>query len=154
FFQAHGMGAARAVRIYKTYGDRALDKVRENPYCLATDVWGIGFQTADDLAKSMGVPSDSPERARAALRHTLSECTDQGPSAYPETGLVARAQELTAISGDILRDALAALVAEEELIRDTKSAEEPWIYPKRLWHAERQIAEEIVALIREPHPLP
>ena len=154
FFQAHGMGAARAVRIYKTYGDKALDKVRENPYCLATDVWGIGFATADDLARSMGVPADSPERARAALRHTLGECVDEGHCAYPETGLIARAQELTGIDNDILRDALAVLVQSAELIRETALAPEPWIYETRLHHAETAIAAELVELTKEPHPLP
>ena len=154
FFQAHGMGAARAVRIYKTYGDKALDKVRENPYRLATDVWGIGFATADDLARSMGVPPDSPERARAALRHMLRECTDEGHCAYPEAGLVARSQELTGIGNDILRDALAALVQSEELVRETAASPEPWIYLKRLHHAETAIAAELVELMKEPHPLP
>jgi exodeoxyribonuclease V alpha subunit len=71
FLQSHGIGTSRAVRIYKTYGDKALDLIRENPYRLATDVWGIGFQTADQLAARMGIEPGSPLRARAAVRYAL-----------------------------------------------------------------------------------
>ena len=63
FLQSHGVGTARAVRIYKTYGDQAVDVVRANPYRLATDIWGVGFKTADDLARRMGVEPRSPNRA-------------------------------------------------------------------------------------------
>src|SRR5205823_7859777 len=73
FLQAHGVGTQRAVRIYKTYGDRAVDLVRENPYRLATDIWGVGFKTADELAERLGVDRASPLRARAAVRYVLQE---------------------------------------------------------------------------------
>ncbi len=66
FLQSHGIGTARALRIYKTYGDQAVAKVREDPYRLATDIWGIGFQTADELARRLGLDPQSVERARAA----------------------------------------------------------------------------------------
>src|SRR5262249_49716327 len=73
---------------------------------------------------------------------------------YPEALFVPRVRAIRDIPEDVLRDSLAALVAEEEVIRESAHTEEPWIYSKRLWHAERQIAEELVALMREPHPLP
>ena len=66
FLQSHGVGTARAVRIYKTYGDQAVELVRANPYRLATDIWGVGFQTADELAERLGIDRASPLRARAA----------------------------------------------------------------------------------------
>ena len=71
FLQSHGIGTARAVRIYKTYGDKAIELVRANPYRLARDIWGVGFQTADELAQSLGIDAQSPLRAQAALRHVL-----------------------------------------------------------------------------------
>lgn len=71
FLQSHGVGTSRAVRIYRTYGDEAIAKVTENPYRLALDIWGIGFKTADTVAQALGIPPDSPRRARAGLRHTL-----------------------------------------------------------------------------------
>src|SRR5438445_652983 len=73
FLQSHGVGTARAVRIYKTYGEQSLEIVRSNPYRLAADVWGFGFETADALARRMGLDPNSVERARAALRWVLQE---------------------------------------------------------------------------------
>ena len=71
FLQSHGVGTARAVRIYKTYGDVAIERVRENPYRLALDIHGIGFKTADRIAQRLGIPKDSLLRAQAGVRHVL-----------------------------------------------------------------------------------
>ncbi len=68
-----------AVRIYKTYQDAAISVVKNEPYRLAGDVWGIGFKTADKIAQSLGIPHDSPERVKAGLQYTLSEASDDGP---------------------------------------------------------------------------
>src|SRR5207248_10906424 len=79
FLQSHGIGTARAVRIFKTYGDQAVELVRANPYRLATDVWGVGFQTADQLAERLGVDRCSPLRARGARRFGLQQLSREGP---------------------------------------------------------------------------
>ena len=84
FLQSHGVGTARAVRIYKTYGDQAVELVRANPYRLATDIWGVGFKTADDLAERLGVDRTSPFRARAALKYVLGELSHEGHVGFPE----------------------------------------------------------------------
>ncbi len=110
FLHAHGVGTARSVRIWKTYGDQALDKVKENPYRLASDIWGIGFQTADELAQKMGVDRQSPLRARAALRFVLQELTKQGHCAFPLPGVLERAGNLTGIDEKVLEDAIGHLV--------------------------------------------
>src|SRR5205085_4211137 len=78
FLQSHGVGTARAVRIYKTYGEKAIDVVRENPYRLATDIWGVGFRIADQLAERLQVDRHSPLRARAALRYVLQQVSNEG----------------------------------------------------------------------------
>ena len=78
FLQSHGVGTARAVRIYKTYGDSAVAKVRENPYRLALDIHGIGFKTADAVAQRLGIAPDSLIRAQAGVRHTLQEIAGDG----------------------------------------------------------------------------
>ena len=72
FLQSHGVGTARAVRIYKTYGDRAVERVQENPYRLALDIHGIGFKTADAIAQRLGIPRDALMRAQAGVRHVLA----------------------------------------------------------------------------------
>jgi len=73
FLQSYGVGTARAIRIYKTYGDAAVERVRENPYRLALDIHGIGFKTADVIAQRLGIPRDSLIRAQAGVRHLLQE---------------------------------------------------------------------------------
>src|SRR5713101_4007166 len=82
FLQSHGVGTARAVRIYKTYGEQAIEMVRANPYRLATDIWGVGFRTADELAARLGIERESPLRARAALRYILQQLSQEGHVAY------------------------------------------------------------------------
>src|SRR5262249_5675233 len=106
FLQSHGIGTARAVRIYKTYGEQAVDLVRANPYRLATDIWGVGFQTADQLAGRLGIDRDSPLRARAALRFILQQLSHEGHVGFPEAGVVERTAALT----DIPREVIAAAV--------------------------------------------
>src|SRR5437773_3644289 len=78
FLQGHGVGAARATRIYRTYGERAVEVVRQDPYRLATDIWGVGFQSADQLAERLGIDRASPLRARAALKFVLQTLADEG----------------------------------------------------------------------------
>ena len=78
FLQSHGVGTSRSVRIYKTYGDQAIEKVRENTYRLALDIHGIGFKTADSLAQNLGIPADSLIRAQAGVRHVLQEWSGEG----------------------------------------------------------------------------
>jgi exodeoxyribonuclease V alpha subunit len=83
FLHSHGISTGRAVRIYKTYGEQAIEKVRENPYTLAKDIYGIGFATADQIAHSVGIPKDSQNRARAGIDHVLLGATSDGHCALP-----------------------------------------------------------------------
>ena len=90
FLNSYGIGTARAVRIYKTYGDRAIELVKSNPYRLTTDIWGVGFKTADELATRLGLPKDSPLRAPAAGQrlHCLQELSGKGHVGFPEYGVI------------------------------------------------------------------
>ncbi len=119
FLHSYGIGTARAVRIYRQYGDRAIELVKANPYRLSTDIWGVGFQTADELALKLGLPRDSPFRAQAAVRHVLSEATADGHVGYPEELAMTAAQELTQISPDGIRDAVEQLRITDEIVRDS-----------------------------------
>ncbi len=89
FLHQYRVSPARAVRIYKAYGELAIIKMKENPYQLAADIWGIGFRTADEIAGRMGIPTDAPERLQAGLRHVLKEATGDGHCALPVETLVA-----------------------------------------------------------------
>ncbi|MFG2179335.1 ATP-dependent RecD-like DNA helicase [Streptomyces abikoensis] len=112
FLQGVGVSTSIAVRIYKQYGDASITVVREEPYRLAADVWGIGFLTADRIAQSVGIPHDSPERAKAGLRHALSQSTDQGHCFLPEEQLIADAVKLLQVDTGLVIDCLAELAED------------------------------------------
>src|SRR6266581_3099817 len=88
FLQGVGVSTSLAVKIYKKYGDESEQTVQQQPYKLASDVWGIGFKTADTIAASVGIAKDSPERIKAGLAYTLSEAADDGHCYLPESELV------------------------------------------------------------------
>ncbi|WP_439630691.1 SF1B family DNA helicase RecD2 [Gemmata sp.] len=119
FLQSHGIGTARAVRIYKTYGENAIELIKANPYRLSADIWGVGFATADELAIKLGLPRDSPYRAQAAVRHVLSEASSDGHVGYPEELLCTDAEQLTGIPEKGIRDAIEALRITDEIVRDS-----------------------------------
>jgi exodeoxyribonuclease V alpha subunit len=153
FLQSHGVGTARAVRIYKTYGDQAVEVVRANPYRLATDIWGVGFKTADELAGRLGIDRASPLRARAALRYVLQQLSGEGHVGYPEAGVIARTAELTGIDEGVVAAAVEAGRAEDELVREP-GGDEPWLYLKPLFLAELGVARALHKLQEGDHPLP
>lgn len=119
FLQSHGVGTARAVRIYKTYGDKAIATVSQNPYQLALDIHGIGFKTADQIALNLGIAADSLIRARAGVRHVLQELSSQGHCARPIDILMQEAESILQIDASILSEAIGQEVNEGNLIPDT-----------------------------------
>ena len=108
FLHSHGVSTSRAVRIFKTYGKQAIEKVRENPYTLAKDIYGIGFATADQIAQRMGIPRDSANRARAGIDHVLLEATSDGHCALPLPNLKAAAVKLAGNTGSRSRTSSVA----------------------------------------------
>src|SRR5262249_20634571 len=102
FLQSHGVGTARAVRIYKTYGEQAVALARATPYRLATDIGGVGSHTADELAVRLGVDRHSPLRARAALRYVLAQLSQEGHVGFPEAAAVERTAALTRIPAEVV----------------------------------------------------
>ena len=107
FLQSHGVGAGYAARIYKHYGDKAIDVVRENPYRLATDIFGIGFVSADKIAEKLGFARDSELRAEAGILYVLHELTDEGHVYYPYEPLIAKCREILTIDREIVVKAVA-----------------------------------------------
>ncbi len=153
FLQGHGVGTARAVRIYKTYGDDAIGIVKQNPYRLAYDIKGIGFKIADELAARLGVDKSSPQRARAGVGYALQQLTTEGHCAFPEEGLAKKAVELLGIDEAIICAAIDHEIGEGRLVRD-QIGEENCIYLAALYHAETQLAARIKRLAAGKHPLP
>ncbi|WP_030790182.1 ATP-dependent RecD-like DNA helicase [Streptomyces sp. NRRL S-920] len=114
FLQGVGVSTSIAVRIYKKYADASISVVKNEPYRLAADVWGIGFLTADRIAQSVGIPHDSPERVKAGLQYALSQSTDQGNCYLPEERLISDAVKLLQVDTGLVIDCLAELAGEEE----------------------------------------
>ncbi|SEC43833.1 exodeoxyribonuclease V alpha subunit [Streptomyces sp. 2224.1] len=114
FLQGVGVSTSIAVRIYKKYGDASISVVRNQPYRLAADVWGIGFLTADRIARSVGIPHDSPDRVKAGLQYALSQSTDQGHCFLPEEQLIADAVKLLQVDTGLVIDCLGELAADPE----------------------------------------
>ncbi|WP_340561411.1 SF1B family DNA helicase RecD2 [Streptomyces sp. GSL17-111] len=114
FLQGVGVSTSIAVRIYKKYGDGSIGVVRDHPYRLAADVWGIGFLTADRIAQAVGIPHDSPERVKAGLRYALSQSADQGHCFLPEERLIADAVKLLQVDTGLVIACLDELAAEVE----------------------------------------
>jgi exodeoxyribonuclease V alpha subunit len=105
FLHSHGVSTGRAVRIYKLYGEQAIDKVRENPYRLAKDVQGIGFHTADKIAQKLGIPADSILRACAGLEYMLGEAAGDGNCALPREILLTETPKLLNVSERLVAEA-------------------------------------------------
>ena len=153
FLHAHGASTSRAVRIYKTYGEQAIEKVRSNPYQLARDIHGIGFKTADAIARQLGISAESLQRATAGLRHTLFEATGDGHCALPEDLLVQGTAELLGVEEKIVNQALAQSLAAEELVKET-IGERTLIYLPNLLAAEQGIARRVLQLADLPSTSP
>ncbi|WP_327132165.1 ATP-dependent RecD-like DNA helicase [Streptomyces sp. NBC_01343] len=114
FLQGVGVSTSIAVRIYKKYADASISVVKNQPYRLAADVWGIGFLTADRIAQAVGIPHDSPERVKAGLQYALSQSTDQGHCFLPEERLIADGVKLLQVDTGLVIECLAELAADPE----------------------------------------
>ncbi len=118
FLQSHGIGTARAIRIYKTYGEQAVSIVSANPYRLALDIQGIGFKTADALAAKLGTPPDSPVRARAAVRHVLGEIAGEGHCAATKERLVTETTQLLGVGEQVVENAIKEEIVHGGMVQD------------------------------------
>ncbi len=114
FLQGVGVSTSIAVRIYKKYADASISIVKNEPYRLAADVWGIGFLTADRIAQSVGIPHDSPERVKAGLQYALSQSTDQGHCFLPEEQLISDAVKLLQVDTGLVIECLGDLAQDPE----------------------------------------
>ena len=162
FLQGHGISATYAMKIYKQYGDQAIEIVTKNPYRLAHDVWGIGFKKADGIAQQLGFARDTPERIEAGVLYCLQQATEQGHCFLPEEALAKGAAELLsapveekgppadgAPTLDAAREAIERLVRRQYLIRDPEDPELKPIYLKPMFIMELNLARDLRRLADE-----
>ena len=145
FLQGHGVSAAYSTRIYKTYGQDAVRVVQENPYRLAQDVRGIGFITADKIARQMGIDEHSPHRAQAALEHLLLEQAGEGHVFVPNAELLDLCQSRFDLPEHLLTAAVGSPQMAGRIVLDGEA-----VFLRGLYIAERAVADSIRALAASP----
>ena len=152
FGQTYGISITKMTKIVRRYGPDAIAIVKANPYRLCRDIWGIGFATADKIALSVGIASDSPLRARASISHTLeTEAEDGGHCWTFENDLLLHANELTGIPTEVLGEALEAEIAGGQIVAEGGSVEGPRrIYLRSLYRAERKTAQHVKRILDVP----
>src|SRR3974390_1206373 len=153
FLHSHGVGTARAVRIYKTYGADAVQVMTENPYRLARDIRGIGFKTADAIAMKLGIEKTAMIRVRAGISYALTEAMDEGHCGLPVEELTPLAVELLEVPEALVQTALDLELSERTVIADTVG-ETGCVFLAGLYRAEQVIAERILRLAVGKLPWP
>jgi exodeoxyribonuclease V alpha subunit len=149
FLQAHKVSTRLAVKIYKEYGDAAIDIVQSDPYRLARDIWGIGFKTADQIAQDMGWQADAPSRIEAGVLYVLHQETDEGHVYVPQAELTAKAAEVLAVKDEQVQYAVDRLADGVDIVREELSGalEEPAIYLRSLYHSEIGVTNRLRRMI-------
>jgi exodeoxyribonuclease V alpha subunit len=145
FLHSHGVGTARAVRIYKTYGVDAVHVMSENPYRLARDIRGIGFKTADAIAMKLGIEKEAMVRVRAGISFALTEAMDEGHCGLPVENLLPLAEELLEVPTELVQTALGLELSEGTIVADS-IGETPCAFLIGLHRAERSIADRLLTL--------
>ena len=149
FLQSHGVGTTRATRIYKTYGEKAIEVVSQNPYQLAKDIRGIGFVSADMIAGNLGIAKDSLVRARAGVAHVLLEATSDGHCGLPKEILVQNSAKLLEIEKDLIELAIAEELKLKSLVLDTLNNIDT-VFLTSYYVYEKNIAKILLNLAKSP----
>ena len=159
FLQTHGISTAYAVKIFKHYGTQAVTVMQENPYQLATDIFGIGFLTADRIAAQLGFEKETPARLEAGLLYTLQNLSNEGHVFYPLGPLLEKSREILEVDQELIGQALSRLAFRQEIM-----VEEPWdpesgadqraVYLTGFYLAETNAAKRLKLLLQAQQNLP
>ena len=167
FLQDHGVSTAFAAKIYRQYGNESIPKVKENPFRLADDIWGIGFKTADSIAMKLGIEKEAFIRLRSGIMYTLSELADEGHVYAEREQLIKKASELLEAEDTSIIMTMDQMLKDEELIREkmmvpqfaedevapedaAKEIEKECIYLPPFYYAEVGVANKLKKLAAEP----
>ena len=142
FLQGFGVSTAYAAKIYRQYGKESIDKVKENPYRLADDIWGIGFKTADGIARKMGYEMNDERRLRSGLIYTLNQLADEGHCYAEEEQLIATARQLLEADEECIHTAMTHAIETEDLMLDGTG-----IYLPPFYYAECGTANRLSTLV-------
>lgn len=144
FLQGYGVSTAFAAKIYRKYEKDSIAKVKENPYQLADDIWGIGFKTADGIASKMGYEKNDPRRCRSGILYTLNELAEEGHVYAEPEQLVDAAVKLLDAGESPVRQALASMIEANDVVSDNEV-----IYLSPFYHAENGSAKRLQSLLSD-----
>ncbi|MDO4333931.1 MAG: ATP-dependent RecD-like DNA helicase [Eubacteriales bacterium] len=145
FLQDHGVSTSFAAKIYKQYGNESIDKVKENPFRLADDIWGIGFKTADSIAQKLGIEKEAFIRLRSGIMYTLSALADEGHVYVEKETLIRKASELLEAAEPCIVMTMDQMLKDQDLIRETEA-----IYLPPFYYAETGVANKLKKLLAQP----
>ncbi len=156
FLQGYGVGIGQAMRLYRRYGPDTVRQVKENPYRMAEDVFGIGFKTADKIARQFGLSEDAPERVQASITYTLSKAAEQGHVYLPGEELLDRVRDLLDISGERLQEQifgreLQLMVEQRRIYCESRNGGDA-VYYAPFYHAEQGSAHLLKRVSELVHP--
>ena len=152
FLQTHGVSSGYATKIFKQYGNRSIEVVKENPYRLAMDIFGIGFLTADRIAEKLGFAKDSEVRAEAGILYVLHELSDEGHVYYPYEPLIEKCQEILEVEREVIVRALGTIAEQEKIVIEDlgEEAGEKAVYLAKFHFSETSTAARIRTLVKAP----
>lgn len=155
FLQDHGVSTSFAAKIYRQYGNESLDKMKENPFQMADDIWGIGFKTADGIAQKLGFAKEAYVRLRSGIMYTLSNLADEGHVFAYQEQLIAKAAELLEAEESSIVMTLDQMIMDKDLICETvdyntDQAEMKAIYLPAFYYAEAGVAGKLKRLAQAP----
>lgn len=160
FLQTHGVSSGYAAKIFKRYGDRAIAIVKENPYRLAADIFGIGFRKADQIAAALGFEKNSSVRVEAGVLYVLYQLSEDGHVYFPYDALITRCREILEVERQFVTTALTTLKRQEAVVIediDTNAAESTQngkaVYLSKFFTCETGIAELLKLLVKTPKPM-
>ena len=151
FLHSHGVSTSRIARIFRLYGDDAVAMVSANPYRLVHDIPGIGFKSADQIARNIGIATDSPLRARAGIGHALQELSFEGHCRVPEPMLLAACRRLLDIPEPVLEEALRQELSIGTIVAVEQDGTKSY-YLVALFRAERGVAKSISRIMKGTLP--
>ena len=160
FLQSHGVGSGYAAKIFKHYGSRSIAVVKENPYRLATDIFGIGFVTADQIAAKLGIAKDAGIRVEAGILYVLNQLSDEGHVYFPYESLILKSCEILAVEREAVVKSLEALAHNQKIViedlnhgRDALPENHKAVFLSRFHLCETGIAQSVKSLIDAPKSL-
>ena len=145
FLQSNGVSTAFAAKIYREYGKESIEKVKDNPYRLADDIWGIGFKTADGIASKMGYEKNDLRRCKSGLQYTLNELSKDGHVFAMQEQLVEAAKKLLEAEETPINTALSEMLDANDLVEESEA-----IYLPPFYYSEEGTAQRLLTLLRQP----